>query len=90
VFVKDVGEVHDGWLVQQNMARQNGRRSVLLSIIKNGNASTLDEASKVKAAIETIRRPAPPGMKIHELFDQSVLCERHCTAYCARALSPPA
>src|ERR1700732_3886727 len=41
VFVKDVGQVHDGWLVQQNVVRENGRRSVLLSIIKNGNASTL-------------------------------------------------
>jgi len=27
--------------VQQNVVRQNGRRSVLLSVIKNGNASTL-------------------------------------------------
>ena len=36
VFVKDVGQVHDGWLVQQNVVREDGRRSVLLSIIKNG------------------------------------------------------
>src|SRR5499427_9337825 len=42
VFVKDVGQVHDGWLVQQNVVREDGRRSVLLSVIKNGNASTLD------------------------------------------------
>src|SRR3954471_12056444 len=38
VFIKDVGQVHDGWLVQQNVVRDNGRRSVLLGIIKNGNA----------------------------------------------------
>src|SRR5262249_58684897 len=31
VFVKDVGQVHDGWLVQQNVGREDGRRSVLLS-----------------------------------------------------------
>ena len=41
VFVKDVGHVHDGSAVQQNVVRTDGRRSVLLSIIKNGNASTL-------------------------------------------------
>ena len=52
VFVKDVGQVHDGWLVQQNIVRQNGRRSVLLSIIKNGNASTLEVVNAVT------RRPA--------------------------------
>src|SRR5712672_1117519 len=49
VFVKDVGQIHDGWLVQQNVVRQNGRRSVLLSVIKNGNASTLSVVDVVKA-----------------------------------------
>src|ERR1041384_1185811 len=38
IFVKDVGQVHDGWLVQQNVVRQNGRHSVLLTILKNGTA----------------------------------------------------
>jgi hypothetical protein len=42
VFVKDVGQVRDGSAVQQNIVREDGRRSVLLSVIKNGNASTLD------------------------------------------------
>src|SRR5271168_4212747 len=41
VFIKDVGYVRDGSLVQQNVVRSDGKRSVLLSIIKNGNASTL-------------------------------------------------
>src|SRR3982074_894581 len=42
VFVKDVGQVHDGWLVQQNIVRKDGQRSVLLNLIKNGNAPTLE------------------------------------------------
>ena len=72
VFVKDVGQVHDGWLVQQNVVRDDGHRSVLLSIIKNGNASTLNVVNGVRAALETLRAAAPAGMKISELFDQSV------------------
>jgi multidrug efflux pump subunit AcrB len=56
VFVKDVGQVHDGWLVQQNVVRENGRRSVLLSIIKNGNASTLSVVNAVHSALQTARR----------------------------------
>ena len=72
VFVKDVGQVHDGWLVQQNVVREDGRRSVLLSIIKNGNASTLAVVNAVKAALTDIRAAAPPGLEISELFDQSV------------------
>src|ERR1700753_1669572 len=72
IFVKDVGQVHDGWLVQQNVVRQNGRRSVLLSIVKNGNASTLAVVNAVHEALKTARAAAPPGMQINELFDQSV------------------
>src|ERR1700675_1733303 len=72
VFVKDVGQVHDGWLVQQNVVREDGRRSVLLSIIKNGNASTLNVVNGVRNALKTLRAAAPAGMQISELFDQSV------------------
>jgi len=76
IFVKDVGQVHDGWLVQQNIVRQNGRRSVLLSIIKNGNASTLTVVNAVHKALQTARASAPPGMQINELFDQSVFVKQ--------------
>src|SRR6201988_3511699 len=55
IFVKEVGQVHDGWLLQQNIVRQNGRRSVLLSIIKNGNASTLSVVNAVHNALQTER-----------------------------------
>jgi len=72
VFVKDVGQVHDGYAVQQNIVRENGRRSVLLSIIKNGNASTVTVVDAVKAALQTARAAAPAGLNITELFDQSV------------------
>jgi multidrug efflux pump subunit AcrB len=72
VFVKDVGYVRDGFAVQQNIVRQNGLRSVLLSVIKNGNASTLDVVSAVKKALQIARQAAPPGLHISELFDQSV------------------
>src|SRR6201995_1384062 len=72
VFVKDVGQVHDGWLVQQNVVRKDGRRSVLLSIIKKGNASTVTVVNAVRKALETARAAAPAGMQITELFDQSV------------------
>src|SRR5262244_549255 len=66
VFVKDIGQVHDGWLVQQNVVREDGRRSVLLSVIKNGNASTLDVVNRVRDALKTARLAAPPGLNIAE------------------------
>jgi multidrug efflux pump subunit AcrB len=72
VFVKDVSQVRDGSAVQQNIVRADGRPSVLLSVIKNGNASTVDVVRRVKEALNVARASAPPGMKIKELFDQSV------------------
>jgi multidrug efflux pump subunit AcrB len=73
VFVRDVGQIRDGWAVQQNIVRQNGRRSVLLSVIKNGNASTLAVVNGVRKALQTARLAAPPGLTINELFDQAKL-----------------
>jgi len=76
VFVKDVGQVHDGWLVQQNIVRKDGQRSVLLNIIKNGNASTLEVVNAVRGVLNSIRAAAPAGMHIDELFDQSVFVKQ--------------
>jgi multidrug efflux pump subunit AcrB len=73
VFLKDVGQVHDGSAVQQNIVRENGRRSVLLSVIKNGNASTLAVVNGVRAVLGVARAAAPAGLSINELFDQSKL-----------------
>src|SRR5271167_3512436 len=72
VFVKDVAQARDGSMVQQNIVREDGKRSVLLSIIKNGNASTLTVVKGVKAALNAARAAAPKGLAITELFDQSV------------------
>src|ERR1700754_197601 len=79
ILLKDVPQVRDGSLVQQNIGREDGRRSVLLSIIKNGNASTLAVVNGVKKALEATRAAAPAGMKINELFDQSVFVTNSVT-----------
>jgi multidrug efflux pump subunit AcrB len=76
VRLKDVAHVRDGWAVQQNIVRAEGRRSVLLTIIKNGDASTLDVVNRVKAALPEIQKAAPPGMEIRPLFDQSVFVQQ--------------
>jgi multidrug efflux pump subunit AcrB len=72
VYLRDVAHVRDAWAVQQNVVRTGGKRSVLLTIIKNGEASTLDVVNRVKEALPGVRAAAPPGMEIKELFDQSV------------------
>src|SRR6266852_4453743 len=73
VFVRDVGQIRDASAVQQNIVRQNGQRAVLLSVIKNGNASTLAVVKGVRKALQIARAAAPPGLSINELFDQAKL-----------------
>jgi multidrug efflux pump subunit AcrB len=79
ILLKDVAQVRDGSMVQQNIVREDGRRSVLLSVIKNGNASTVAVVNGVKKALEAARAAAPAGLKINELFDQSIFVKNSVT-----------
>jgi multidrug efflux pump subunit AcrB len=76
VYLSDVAHVGDAWAVQQNIVHAGGKRAVLITIIKNGDASTLDVVNRVKAALLSIQKAAPPGMQIHMLFDQSVFVQQ--------------
>src|ERR1700737_891645 len=79
VLLKDVAQVRDGSMVQQNIVREDGRRSVLLSVIKNGNASTLAVVNGVKKAPQAPPAAPPAGLKINELFDQSIFVTNSVT-----------
>ncbi len=72
VYLRDVASVSDGFQVQSNIVRQNGRRGVLVSIFKNGNASTLDVVKGVRGLLPRIAATVPPELKIVPLGDQSV------------------
>ncbi|HSI10527.1 MAG TPA: efflux RND transporter permease subunit [Chthoniobacter sp.] len=76
IFVRDVAYVHDGAATQTNIVRTNGVRGTLLTILRNGNASTLDIVNGVKKLLPSIQASAPPGMKIGLLFDQSTFVSR--------------
>ena len=72
VLIQDIGYVRDGFAVQQNVVRQDGRRGALLTILKNGNASTLSVVNTIKGLLPGIRAAAPKDLTITPLFDQSV------------------
>ncbi len=72
VLVQDVAYVRDGYQVQQNIVRADGKRAALLTILKNGDASTLTVVNTVKSLLPSIRAAAPKDLKITPLFDQSV------------------
>ena len=72
IYMRDVANVRDGYAVQQNIVRVNGRRASLLTVLKNGQASTLNIVADVKKALIRIQAGLPPALNIRQLFDQSV------------------
>lgn len=71
LFVRDVAHVHDGYAIQTNITRRDGRRSVVLSVMKTGDASTTDVAARVKELVPVIQASAPRGLEVELLSDQS-------------------
>ena len=72
IYLRDVANVRDGFAPQTNIARQDGNRGVLLSILKAGNASTLDVVKGVRTLLPRVAQTLPPELKIHPLADQSI------------------
>ncbi len=72
VTLKDVAQVRDGYVPQTNIVRNNGSRSAMLTILKSGQASTLDIVARVKASLPRILSGLNPNLRITPLFDQSL------------------
>ncbi len=77
IFMRDVGFVHDGFQVQTNIARVDGQRSIIMSVLKSGgDASTTVITQQVRDMIPRIQASAPDGLRIEVLSDQSVFVTR--------------
>ncbi len=72
IYIKDVANVHMGYQVQTNVVRRDGRRAVLMTILKGEGASSLDVVNRVREALPGIQAQLPPELKMDLLFDQSV------------------
>jgi CzcA family heavy metal efflux pump len=72
IYLRDVASVSDGFQVQTNVVRQDGRRGVLISVLKNGNSSTLDVVSGIRKLLPRVASTLPPELKLTPLSDQSV------------------
>jgi multidrug efflux pump subunit AcrB len=71
-YLREVAHVRDGFSPQTNIVRQNGHRGVLMSVMKNGSASTLSIVDTLYALLPNARASLPPDLTITPLFDQSV------------------
>ncbi len=72
IYIRDVAHVRDGFPPQTNIVNVDGKRASLMSIQKNGDASTLDIISGIKALLPQIQAGLPPQLEIKPLSDQSI------------------
>ncbi len=72
IYIKDVAWVRDGFPPQTNIVRVDGQRSVLLTIQKAGNASTLNVIAGIKSLLPQIKTTVPSQLQISPLADQSI------------------
>ncbi|MBX9720250.1 MAG: efflux RND transporter permease subunit [Candidatus Obscuribacterales bacterium] len=71
IYLRDVAHVHDGYSVQTNIVHQNGRRSILLNVLRQGGASTIAVVDRIKAALPKVMANLPPELHVQTLTDQS-------------------
>jgi multidrug efflux pump subunit AcrB len=71
-YIRDVAHVRDGYSPQTNVVRLDGRRAVLMSVLKTGKASTIDIIDGINQKLPQIRASLPSALKIEPISDQSV------------------
>ena len=72
LYIRDVAHVRDGFAPQTNIVHMDNHRALLMSILKTGNASTLDIIDRVKALLPKIKDSLPPEVNVQAISDQSV------------------
>ena len=86
IYMQDVAWVRDGFPPQTNIVRVNGQRSVLLTIQKAGDASTLSVISGIKSILPRIAATVPPSLKMSPLADQSIFVKSAISGVVREAL----
>ncbi len=72
ILLRDVAHVRNGFPPQINIVRVDGKRAVLMTILKNGSASTLDIIRGVKKMIPLLKETLPSDFQLKALADQSI------------------
>src|SRR5215470_13449595 len=86
-YIRDVAHVRDGFSPQTNVVRQDGVRGTLLTIMKNGEASTLDIVNHVKEVLPRVAEALPQDLEMKPLFDQSLFVRASINGVLKEALT---
>ena len=72
IYIRDVAHVRDGSPPQTNIVHVDGNRSVLLSVLKNGSASTLAIVAGIKQRLADSKGLLPDELNVAPIGDQSL------------------
>ena len=72
IYLRDVATVSDGFAPQTNIVRQDGNRGALVTVLKAGDASTIDVVKGIRNLLPRVAQTLPPELKIQPLADQSI------------------
>jgi multidrug efflux pump subunit AcrB len=72
VYIRDIAQVRDGFVPQHSMVHVDGKRGALMTVLKSGEASTLQIVKDVRARLPAVLETLPKELKVTPLFDQSV------------------
>ncbi|HET6934763.1 MAG TPA: efflux RND transporter permease subunit, partial [Candidatus Angelobacter sp.] len=86
-YIRDVANVRDGFSPQTNIVRQDGLRGTLITIMKNGGASTLDIVSNIKSTLKRVAPTLPEDLVMKPLFDQSLFVRASINGVIREALT---
>jgi CzcA family heavy metal efflux pump len=87
IYMRDVAHVRDGSQPQTNIVRQDGIRGTLLSVMKNGHASTIDIVKNIRAMLPQVAQTLPEDVNLTPLFDQSLFVRAAIQGVLKEALS---
>ena len=85
LYMRDVAHIRDGFAPQTNIVRQDGNRGALMSIYKNGKASTLQIVKGIKGIVEQARRLCLRNSRSLPCSTSRCSCALRSTAFCAKA-----
>ncbi len=86
IYVRDVGHVRDGYPPQTNVVRSDGQRGSLMTILKNGDVSTLDIIAGIRKLLPRVAAGLPPELRITPIGDQSVFVRASISAVVREAV----
>src|ERR1700719_3126966 len=72
IYIRDVAHVRDGSPPQTNIVHVDGQRAALMTVLKSGNASTLDVIAKIKEGMARVLAALPPELQVRPIADQSL------------------